>query len=171
MQAQANQLYEAYVQSLQAAGQSISTDDLTEEQKEGILRNQAIQEMMNSSEVQTQIENAVNSAGSTVAAGISSLKGQLDDGARELVDGTGKFTDEISGLDSKVEEEIDSLLSSVMGEEVETVSFVSEKNTGIKSVQFVIKTDAIQVAEAEEAMKEVQEPLSFWEKLVQLFKG
>ncbi|MBQ9991622.1 MAG: hypothetical protein IJP31_11900 [Lachnospiraceae bacterium] len=251
--AQAEQLYEAYVQSLQAAGQNVSVDDLTEEEKEGI-RNQAIQEMMNSSEVQTQIENAVSSAGSAITAGISSLKSQLDsyntfyqgllaytsgvgyvasgavslqngantlysgidllhtsvyelhaavgelregttqlddgakevnegvkelsdgakkldDGARELADGTGKFTDEVSGLDSKVEEEIDSLLSSVLGEEEEIVSFVSEKNTQIRSVQFVIKTDAIQVTEAETVVEEVQESVSFWEKLTELFKG
>ena len=48
-------------------------------------------------------------------------------------------------------------------------SFVSEKNTEIESVQFVIKTDAISVNDAPQEEETVQETLTFWQKLLRLF--
>lgn len=51
-------------------------------------------------------------------------------------------------MDKKIQEEIEEILGNIGGEETETVSFVSEKNTKVDSVQFVIKTEAIEKAEA-----------------------
>ena len=52
----------------------------------------------------------------------------------------------------------------------ETVSFVSEKNTNIESVLFVIKTPAIQKEEVKEETVTEEKKETFWEKLVGLFK-
>lgn len=94
---------------------------------------------------------------------------ELNDGTKELSEGTGEFVEETSGMDTEVSDEIDSLIASMSGSDLETVSFVSEQNTNIKSVQFVIKTDAIQVEEVETAEVEKEESLNFWQKLLDLF--
>lgn len=94
---------------------------------------------------------------------------ELNDGAKELSDGTGEFVKETSGMDTEVSDEIDSLIASIAGDNAETVSFVSEQNTNVKSVQFVIKTDAIQVEEVEMVEAEAEETLNFWQKLLRLF--
>ncbi|MBA4699571.1 MAG: hypothetical protein H2212_09050 [Ruminococcus sp.] len=47
-------------------------------------------------------------------------------------------------MDTQVEDSIDEMIASISGEETEIVSFVSEKNKKVESVQFVIKTAAIE---------------------------
>ena len=94
---------------------------------------------------------------------------ELNDGVKELNDGTGEFVAETSGMDTEVSDEIDSLIASIAGSNSEIVSFVSDKNTEIKSVQFVIKTDAIQIKEVENVDAMAEESLNFWQKLLRLF--
>lgn len=96
--------------------------------------------------------------------------GTLQDGTDELKGGTGEFADEVSGMDTQVDDEIDSMTSDLTGKDIETISFVSEQNTNVKSVQFVIQTESIDTQEDEEAVVEEEEHLSFWQKLVQLFR-
>ena len=48
--------------------------------------------------------------------------------------------------------------------------FVSDKNTKIGLVQFVMKTEGIKLPEKEKA-ETVEEPLTFWQRLVKLFKS
>ena len=75
-------------------------------------------------------------------------------GTTELTDGTGEFKGETSDLDSKVDDEVDSMIDNFAGGDFEVESFVSDKNTDVDSVQFVIKT----------------EELNFWQKLLNLFR-
>ncbi|MGN0170083.1 MAG: hypothetical protein ACI39H_04890 [Lachnospiraceae bacterium] len=108
----------------------------------------------------------------SLKAGVKELKDgavKLKDGAGELKDGTEEFTDKTSDMDTQVEEEIDDVLASMTGEDAKTVSFVSEQNSNIRSVQFVIQTESIDIPEAEEAVEESSEPLNFWQKLISLF--
>ncbi|MGN0151123.1 MAG: hypothetical protein ACI39Q_01505 [Wujia sp.] len=95
--------------------------------------------------------------------------GTLEDGTNDLKDGTGEFVDKTSDMDTQVSDEIDDIKSSITGQDIETVSFVSEQNTNIKAVQFVITTDSIQTEKVEEVIEEEEEQLSFWQKLVNLF--
>ena len=95
--------------------------------------------------------------------------GELKDGAGELKDGTQEFADKTSDMDTQVDEEIDDALASITGENVDVVSFVSEQNTNVRSVQFVIQTESIDVPEVEETVETDSEPLSFWQKLLNLF--
>lgn len=95
--------------------------------------------------------------------------GKLYGGTKNLASGTSEFTKKTSNMDTQISDEIDSMISSVTGGDAEIVSFVSDKNTNVDSVQFVIKTSAIKKAEtvADDAVKEA--PLTFWQKLLRLF--
>lgn len=50
----------------------------------------------------------------------------------------------------------------------EVVSYVSAKNTGVRSAQFVIKTAAIEKADAPTDTPDRPETLTFWQKLLRL---
>lgn len=94
---------------------------------------------------------------------------ELYDGTGELKDGTGEFVSETANIDTEISDEIDSLISSVTGGNIETVSFVSEKNTNVDSVQFVIKTAAIEEPDQDTVEMEEEATLNFWQKLLNLF--
>lgn len=71
----------------------------------------------------------------------------LADGTTELNAGTAAFRNATSNMDQKVQQEIDNMISSLTGGNAKTKSFVSEKNTNVTAVQFVISTDPIKVEE------------------------
>ena len=90
-------------------------------------------------------------------------------GTTELTDGTGEFKGETSDFDSKVDDEVDSMIDNFAGGDFEVESFVSDKNTDVDSVQFVIKTEAIKKEEVK-VEEEKTEELNFWQKLLNLFR-
>lgn len=105
----------------------------------------------------------------TLAVGeLHDAVGELYSGTGELADGTAEFVDKTSDMDTQISDEIDAMTSSISGGDGDAVSFVSDKNTNVDSVQFVIKTAAIEKAEA--AVDDVTEsvPLTFWQKLLRL---
>lgn len=93
----------------------------------------------------------------------------LCNGASELAEGSGEFYNRTSDMDTQVQEQIDEILSSIEGDKTETKSFVSPKNTNVDSVQFVIKTAAIEVPEVKQEEVKEEKPESFWQKLLHLF--
>ena len=94
---------------------------------------------------------------------------KLYGGTRELADGTAEFVGKTADMDTQISDKIDSMTSAITGEDAETVSFVSEHNTNVKSVQFVIKTAAIEKAAAAADTATEEAPLTFWQKLLRLF--
>ena len=60
------------------------------------------------------------------------------------------------------------MVNELTGNLEEVVSFVSEKNTNVESVQFVIKTPAIE-KEKVESVEEKTENLSIWQRFINLF--
>lgn len=90
-------------------------------------------------------------------------------GVADLANGTNELYTKTDGMDTQTQDQIDEIIASIGGKETETVSFVSDKNTNVNSVQFVMKTESIEKAEV--IAKAVQEkaPLNFWQKLLQLF--
>ena len=94
---------------------------------------------------------------------------KLNDGAGELKNGTAEMKEKTEGMDGKITEQIDQMLNSLTGAGEETVSFVSEKNTNIKSVQFVIKTEAVEIDDTPAAAPVKEQKLNFWQKLLRLF--
>ena len=130
----------------------------------------------------TQIVDGVSSLASgskTLLSGSGELKngaGELYDGiaaycdgVSELAAGTNKLYTKTDGMDTQLQEQIDEILASIGGEETETVSFVSDKNTNVNSVQFVMKTAAIEKAEVIANDVREEAPLNFRQKLLQLF--
>lgn len=107
----------------------------------------------------------LNSAVSQLNEGVK----KLFSGTTELEAGTNEFVEQTSGMDSMVSEEVDSMVASISGSDVETISFVSEKNTNIKAVQFVVQTEAIKAEEVVEETEEVEEESGFFDKLLNLF--
>ncbi|WP_216554498.1 hypothetical protein [Roseburia sp. MSJ-14] len=65
---------------------------------------------------------------------------------------------------------INEKIEELTGEGTEVKSFVSDKNTKVDSVLFVIKTPAIQVQEAEHVVEEEPEETGLWQKFINLFK-
>jgi putative membrane protein len=94
---------------------------------------------------------------------------ELCDGSLELKDGTTEFYDQTDDMDTKVQDNIDEILDSIRGEDKEVVSFVNDENVNVASVQFVIKTSAIEKNEMEEVEEETEEQTGFWQKLRNLF--
>lgn len=94
---------------------------------------------------------------------------ELYSGTKQLSDGTSEFKDKTSDMDIQISDEIDSITASVSGGDSEVVSFVSDKNTNVDSVQFVIKTDSIEVPEVTVEDSAEEETLNFWQKLLRLF--
>ena len=95
---------------------------------------------------------------------------ELKDGTIELTDGTTELRDQSDEMDSKLDEEIDKMLDEYRGGDFDMVSFVSDKNTQVDSVQFVMKVAEIQIEEEEAPVIQEEVKPSFWQKLVNLFK-
>lgn len=93
---------------------------------------------------------------------------ELMDGTEELRRGTGELRDKTDILDEKSFKKLTEMLDS-MTKEYETVSFTSDKNKEISSVQFVIKTAAVEIPEPEAPAEKPAEKLNFWQKLLRLF--
>lgn len=102
---------------------------------------------------------------SDLYAGVQSLY----DGTVSLNDGTKEFYGKTYDMDTQVQDQIDEMISSLSGTDEETVSFVSEKNTNVDAVQFVIKTAAVEKTEVETEETVEEEPSGFWQKLIHLF--
>lgn len=103
------------------------------------------------------------------AVKINSGISELYDGMNSYKKGTSEFRSKTSGLENKIDEEINKLLEEMFGSDNQVKSFVSDKNTGIKSLQFVLRTEPIEIAPVPAA--ETAEParLTFWQKLLKLF--
>lgn len=65
---------------------------------------------------------------------------------------------------------MDEMLDSITGGDSETTSFVSSKNGKVDSVQFVIKTSAIEKPEAAKKETTEETKTSLSEKFLNLFK-
>ncbi len=93
----------------------------------------------------------------------------LDDGTKQLNDGTKEFYEQTDGMDTKIEDTVNEMLDSISGGDSEIVSFVSDKNTEVKAVQFVIKTAAIEKQKIAVYTVDTAKKLNFWQKLLKLF--
>jgi putative membrane protein len=105
-------------------------------------------------------------------SGIVDLSGgtnELENGVGELHNGTGTLYEATNNLPDQMKDEIDSMISQYDKSDFEAVSFVSDKNEKVNSVQFVIKTESILLEEKETTEKPEEEPKGFWARLKELF--
>ena len=94
----------------------------------------------------------------------------LEDGAVELEEGAGEIRDKTGDMDQKVDDEVDSVLSKYTGEDFEARSFVDSRND-VELVQFVIRTEPIQMPEPSETAEEEPEEEGFMDRVKGLFEG
>ncbi|MCQ4635327.1 hypothetical protein NE619_01175 [Anaerovorax odorimutans] len=95
--------------------------------------------------------------------------GKMKKGSSALAQGTDQLSSKTSDMGRQAQEQIDEMLQGISGTDADTVSFVSEKNTDVRSVQFVIKNDPIEIPEKEPPAESSSEKLSWWQKLLALF--
>ena len=93
----------------------------------------------------------------------------LYEGTSNLYDGTQEFYSQTVDMDTQISDTIDTTIEDLTGKNIETVSFVSDKNTNVESVLFVMKTPAIEKKEVEETVEEEPESLSLGQKFLKLF--
>jgi X-X-X-Leu-X-X-Gly heptad repeat protein len=92
----------------------------------------------------------------------------LQDGLADYKDGTAQLRDGTGGMDDEISSMIDKILAEITGRE-EVRSFVSDKNTYVTSVQFVLRTGTIEAPqETSDDSVQTEEP-TLWEKLLALF--
>ncbi len=94
----------------------------------------------------------------------------IRDGMVEYKEGTSAFKEGTSEMEGQMQEEIDSMLADFMGDDAPLVSFVSDKNDNIESVQFFFRTGGISLEEEVEELVVVEEDKSFIDRLLDLFR-
>lgn len=94
---------------------------------------------------------------------------KLYGGTVDLKNGTGEFKEKTSNIDTQVSEQIDEVLSKLTGDGSKPVSFVSDENTQVQSVQFVIKTNDIEIQKMVEHTEKTKKALTVWQKFLNLF--
>ena len=94
--------------------------------------------------------------------------GDLADGVSDLKDGTDEFKDKAGDIDTKIDEEVDGVINDLSSSDFEQISFVSDRNSNVDLVQFVMQTEGIQIPEEVDIPVE-EEPMSFWQRLLALF--
>lgn len=99
---------------------------------------------------------------------LNSAVGKLKEGLTAYKDGTGKLSQGTSSFGTEMEDKVNGILNRISGNGAEVVSFVSDKNTSISAVQFVMKTEAIKLPVNEEVTPKPKK-LTFWQKLLRLF--
>lgn len=103
------------------------------------------------------------------AEALSDGTGKLKSGSSALAQGTASLTSKTSGISGQVEEQINDMLEGIRGTDGEVTSFVSEKNTNVRSVQFVIKNGPIELPDKEPPAESPVQKQSWWQKLLSLF--
>jgi putative membrane protein len=95
----------------------------------------------------------------------------LCNGSKELSSGTDTLHQKAADAETQVSSKVGNLLSGIENDSdnSKTASFVSDKNTDVDSVQFVIKTDAVKKPEKEKTDVSKTKSLNFWQKFLKLF--
>lgn len=120
----------------------------------------------------TEAVNTITTGYSKICGGAMTLvKGtsQLYEGTQSMSEGTGTFRSETSGLQGEIDDKLDTMIDSFTGGDYEVKSFVSEKNTNVASVQFVIQTGAVKKQEPEAETGKGEEKKGIIEKFKDLF--
>ncbi|MCT8136982.1 YhgE/Pip domain-containing protein [Anaerobacillus sp. CMMVII] len=109
--------------------------------------------------------NEIDSGFNKVAKGTS----ELVSGVGELQAGTKELADATNDLPDKMQEEIDAIMDEFDKSDFEAISFVSPKNTNVNLVQFILKTEAIELVDDATVAEEEEEKPGFWQRLLDLF--
>ncbi|NLP52416.1 YhgE/Pip domain-containing protein [Bacillus sp. RO1] len=101
--------------------------------------------------------------------GLTDGTSELSSGVNELSEGTEELYSETKDLPAKMQAEVDKMIQEYDKSDFKPVSFVSEENEKVTSVQFVIKTEAIKMEEKKMKEAEPEKKKGFWTLLKELF--
>ncbi|SKA84475.1 X-X-X-Leu-X-X-Gly heptad repeat-containing protein [Caloramator quimbayensis] len=93
---------------------------------------------------------------------------KLQKGIASYKEGTADLRRRTFNIDNEINKIIDETIDDILGSDSKAVSFVSEKNTNVSSVQFVLKTDGIKLSKTKKTFKK-SKTLSFYQRLLKLF--
>ena len=109
----------------------------------------------------------LNDGSSQLVSGIS----EINTGASQLSSGTNELNEQTNSMPDEVDKQINEIMAKYSGKDFEPVSFASEENTNVESVQFAMRTDG--VYKLEDEVKEVEdlkeEKPSIWDLFLALF--
>lgn len=94
---------------------------------------------------------------------------KLQTATADLTTGTGQLKDKTASMDVELTDKINELKGKIPSNNFKPRSFVSDKNTNLKAVQFVIKTNPIEKEDTAVAQVDVKKNLTLWQKLLNLF--
>lgn len=94
---------------------------------------------------------------------------ELHDGTVALAEGTLEFRNKTANIEKDVKDVIVDKIKEMMGGDFTPISFVSKKNTNIKSVQFVMQTPKIAIPEKEEVLEDDISKSNIWKRFLALF--
>lgn len=94
----------------------------------------------------------------------------LETGISELHAGTKELHTSTNDLPDEIEKKIDELMKEYDGSDFEPISFISAKNENVDVVQFVLRTEKIEMVEPDEEEVEEEEKKSMWDRFTNLFK-
>lgn len=103
------------------------------------------------------------------AATLQSASVELKEGLLKYRDGVRTLHYETMGLDSKIRKEIDNMIDEIFGDADIVKSYVSDKNKSVESVQFIIKTKAIELEKEAKTPTNGQAKITFWQRFLNLF--
>ncbi|HZK20912.1 MAG TPA: hypothetical protein VFC76_01405 [Oscillospiraceae bacterium] len=117
--------------------------------------------------------NALSKGYEELDAGVGALSDGLSEmysGSKEISGGTNTLYKELLNFPQLMEKEIQNLMKQYDKSDFSPISFVSSKNTNVTAVQFAFKTAAIEYEAPIIPEPEPPAKLSFWQKLINLFR-
>ncbi len=126
---------------------------------------QGVSEFKASSSLIAASANELYNAG----AQLNDAMKKLRDGLASYRTGTNKLREGTSDMDSEIDKKINEILENISGGNDKVVSFVSDKNTNVSSVQFVLKTDPVKAPEIQKPAVSKPVKPGFWQRLLKLF--
>ena len=100
---------------------------------------------------------------------LSSGAGTFANGAGTLAGGTQELQDQTTGISGKMIDAVRDKLTEYLNPSFTLHDFVNDSTEGIENVQFVYKTDAIEIPDDDEEEAEPEDNRTFFEKLLALF--
>jgi len=84
--------------------------------------------------------------------------------------GTKKFSAGTNKMEKEFQSQLDSLLAMLSNDDKVYRSYVSDDNTNVNFVQFVMKTTGVSIAAEEPAKEPAPAEKNLWEKFLDLFR-
>ena len=123
---------------------------------------------------------ALSQGSDSLYNGIASLNGgsdellkginELNKGASKLNSGSSELNKKTSDVPSEIDKKIEEMTSKYSNSNFKPVSFASDKNDNIESVQFTIRTNGISMDTKKETVTEEKETEGFWQMFLNIFK-